>query len=76
MARANWVAASEQIAGELEGLRHDQSLTMSIEELMQRLGADEDRPVYRDRGAWASIQRGDRDWDVTRRWTGREFLAR
>jgi len=67
MARAQLVAAAQQVANELRAMSDDHSLTLSIEELLLRLGADEARPVYRDRGAWASIQRGARDWDTIRR---------
>jgi hypothetical protein len=48
-------------------MRYDQAISLSIDDLMVRPGADEDRPVNRDRGAWASIQRGASEWDAVRR---------
>jgi len=67
VARAKWVAAAQQLANELRAMSYDQSISLSIDQLMVRLGTVEERPVYRDRSAWASIQRGSRDWDAIRR---------
>jgi hypothetical protein len=62
----SWVRSDAQIFSDLQQMHGDKSLSLSIEELMVRIGADEDRPVYRDREAWIKIQRGDADWDGAR----------
>jgi hypothetical protein len=63
----SWVRSDAQIFQELQQMRGDKSLSLSIEELMARIGADEEKPIYRDRDAWIKIQRGDADWDGARR---------
>lgn len=63
----SWVKSDAQIFDELQHMRGDKSLTLSIEELMVRIGADTEKPIYRDRDAWIKIQRGDADWDGARR---------
>ena len=63
----SWVRSDAQIFNELEGMPGDKFLSLSIEDLMVRIGADVEMPIYRNRDAWAKIQRGDADWDGARR---------
>jgi hypothetical protein len=63
----SWVRSDAQIFIELEQMRGDKSLSLTIDELMARIGADVERPIYRDRDAWIRIQRGDAEWDGARR---------
>jgi hypothetical protein len=63
----NWQRSDARIFDELQHMHGDKSLALGIEELMVRIGADVERPIYRDRDAWIKIQRGDADWDGARR---------
>jgi hypothetical protein len=63
----SWVRSDAHIFQELQQMRGDKSLSLTIGELMIRIGADEEKPIYRDRDAWIKIQRGDADWDGARR---------
>ena len=66
MPMPNLARVAEQIAHDLRRLSYNQSLSMTIDEFFVRLGA-EDRSVYHERGTWASIQRGTREWRFIRK---------
>lgn len=64
----DWVALSARIAETLERMpTTNRSLRMPLDELLAMTGETVEPRNFRDRGTWAAIQRGGRDWDTTRR---------
>lgn len=62
MPRSNWVRLAEELVAELDALQHDQSIRLSLDEILVRAGGDKEPDGYRSRGYWASTQRGDQYW--------------
>lgn len=62
MPRADWVTLARSLAAELETIRHDQSIRLSLDDILQRSGADAEPDGYQTRSYWASTQRGDPYW--------------
>jgi len=67
---ANWVQVAGEIVEELRGLTEggarDQSVRLSLDELLARSGADSEPDGYRSRSYWAQCQRGDPYWTTLR----------
>ena len=63
---ADWVQAAQRIADEIRERRHDQSLALSLADLLARSGADAEPDGYRSGSYWAATQRGDPDWRTFR----------
>jgi hypothetical protein len=66
MARGNWVGLAEEIAQQIRALHYDQSIRLTLDEILERLGADAEPSGFRSRSQWASLQRGDHYWRAFR----------
>lgn len=50
---ADWIHAARQIADAIREQRHDQSLRLTLADLLARSGADAEPNEYRTRSYWA-----------------------
>lgn len=66
MPRANWVALAHELVDAIRAAPRDQSVTLSLDELLTWSGADVEPQGFRTRSMWSSCQRGDPDWRTFR----------
>lgn len=68
--RGDWVRVGRDIAEELSRMlaerTPDQSVRLTLAELLARSGADQEPDGYRTRSYWAQCQLGDRYWTTLR----------